>query len=102
MKRRRHFARRRDDRGLGPEIPPRKRNGDIPGCKPRLTLIKLNLVYLKRVTFRLSDGMEIHVAGGEKHDRHIKTLGRIGGIDIRLQRLQIPIAPFLQDEVQFP
>src|SRR5439155_1106373 len=72
---------------------------------PRLrdaSLIKLDLVDLERVVFRTHDGMKIHVAGGEKNNRHIKAVGRIGRIDVCLDGLQISIAPLLQREVQFP
>ena len=63
-------------------------------------MIKLNLVYLKRIAFGLSDGMKIHIAAGEKHDRDIKTFRRIRRVDVRLERLQITVTPFLENELQ--
>ncbi len=63
-------------------------------------LVQLDLVYLQRVTLGPSDRIEIHVARREKNDRHIKTVGRVRRVDVRLEPLQISVARFFQNELE--
>ena len=65
-------------------------------------LIELNPGYLERLAFCLRDCLKIRVAGGEKDDRHIKTVGRVGRIDIRPKRLCISVASLLEHDFQVP
>src|SRR6266542_39772 len=81
---------------------PHQRERDVSRCEPRLPLIELNPGYLERLALCLRDCLKIRVAAGEKDDRHIKTVGRVGRIDIRPERLRISVASLLEHEFQLP
>ena len=66
----------------------------------RDNLIQLDLVYLQRVTLRPSDRIEVHVGCCEKNNRHVKTVGRVRRVDVRLEPLQISVARFFQNELE--
>ena len=66
----------------------------------RDNLIQLDLVYLQRVTLRPSDRIEVHVGCCEKNNRHVKTVGRVRRVDVRLEPLQISVARFFKNELE--
>ena len=101
MKSRDHLAVWRRYGRVCREILPDKRNRHITCRVFRLTLVEVHLCDLERLALGLDDGLEIHfVAGQEKH-RDIEGIWRISGIDICLERLQIAVTPFLQEQLEF-
>ena len=97
-----HFPIRWEKRLACSEIFPDERQRNVTGRVFRFPLVDLDLADLEGGIFRREDGLEIHLVAAEENRRNVETIGRIIRVDVRLERLQIRVAAFLQRKLELP